>query len=173
MRVTGTFLGVFSVIFLAAWGNVEDRRNPFGVPDVQNPDSQEVQNLLETAKLAGDANDENAEPWAKTETTGTKGSLDGEWYDRWNGNGVEWQYGTDRTRIKQVGDRVYMLVNASNGKYLLDLKRTKNRLAGKYLGVENASDSGPCVFIIVDDERIDGNWNGSGRWDFRRKLKPQ
>lgn len=77
------------------------------------------------------------------------------------------------TEIKVVGDRVYMLVNASNGKFLIDLKRDKDRLMGKYQGIDNPNDTGACLFLIVDDERLDGAWGtaGMGRWDFRRKLK--
>ena len=172
MRAIGIITGVLAVLLLAACGQADDRRNPFGVPDVQDPDGQDAQNLAESVKLAGDANDPNAEQWARKETRGKKGSLDGEWSNRWNGNDSAWHYGAGPTRIKEIGDRVYMLVHASNGKYLLDLKRTKNRLVGKYQGIDEvANDTGPCVLLIVDDERIDGNWAGLGRWDFRRKLK--
>jgi hypothetical protein len=102
---------------------------------------------------------------------GKKGSLDGEWFDRWNSGEGEWQYGTGPAQVKEVGNRVYILVKASNGRYLLGLKRDKKRLAGRYRGIDDPNDMGACVLLIVNDERIDGNWAGAGRWDFRRKLK--
>lgn len=143
-------------------------RNPFGVKDVVDPDDNRLQNLAETVKLLGDDKDPNAEQWVKEATAGKKGSLDGQWFDRW-GPTLN-NYGTG-TEIKVVGDRVYMLINASNGKFLIDAKRDKNRLLGNYQALNNPFDKGPCVLLIVDDERIDGNWAGAGRWDFRRKLK--
>lgn len=149
----------------------EKARNPFGVKDVEDPDGKDVQDFAEKEKLAGDDKDPNAEQWVKEATKGKKGSLDGEWSDRWNGQGGDWNYGTAPTKIKAVENRVYFLVNASNGKFLIDVKRDKNRLVGRYQGVDNPNDTGPCVLLIVNDERIDGNWAGAGRWDFRRKLK--
>lgn len=146
-------------------------RNPFGVKDVQDPDDKTVQDLAAKVKLAGDAKDPNAEQWVKETTAGKKGSLEGKWFDRF-GSALQ-HYGTG-TEIKVVGDRVFMLVHAAAGQlYLIDLKRDKNRLMGKYQGISNPSDFGPCDFLIVDDERIDGVYGPTGtrRWDFRRKLK--
>jgi hypothetical protein len=145
-------------------------RNPFGVKDIEDPDDDAVQDLAARVMLTGDDGDANAEQWVQEATAGKKGSLEGKWFDRW-GNPLL-NYGTG-TEVKVVGNRVYMLVNASNGKFLIDLKRDKNRLLGKYQGIDNPSDTGPCVFLVVDDERIDGVWGPSGtaRWDFRRKLK--
>ena len=152
----------------AATAEDEKTRNPFGVKDIQDPDDQTVQDLAEKVRLSGDDKDANAEQWVKEETSGKKGSLEGKWFDRWGS--MLTNYGTG-TEIKVVGDRVYMLVNASNGKFLIDVKRDNSRLMGKYQGIDNPRDTGPCVLLIVNDERIDGNWAGQGRWDFRRKLK--
>lgn len=146
-------------------------RNPFGVPDVPDPDGQDVQNYAANVQLAGDDKDANAEQWVKDVKPGDKGSLDGEWSERWNADGGDWNYGTEASKIKVVGDRVYILANCSTGKYLIDLKREKNRLIGKYRGVDDPCDTGPVVFEVVSDERIDGSWGGTGRWDFRRKLR--
>ncbi len=176
MRMASGFVGVVVLVLLAGGGiqspeavaKDETTRNPFGVRDIQDPDDKTVQDLAAEVKLNGDAKDPNAEQWVKEATDGKKGSLEGTWFDRW-GSDLSY-YGTG-TEIKVVGNRVYMLVNASNGKFLIDLKREKNRLLGKYQGIDNPADTGPCVFLVVDDERIDGNWAGAGRWDFRRKLK--
>jgi hypothetical protein len=170
--------GVLALVLASAWQHAgaeppakgDKPRNPFGVKDIEDPDGKAAQELAEKVKLAGDDKDANAEQWVKEATAGKKGSLDGEWSDRWDGSGT-WSYGQGPTQIKVVGDRVYMLVNASNGKFLIDVKRDKKRLVGKYQGIDNPSDTGPCVFLVVSDERIDGNWAGMGRWDFRRKLK--
>ncbi len=160
-----------TVASLKTTGNDEKPRNPFGVPDVKNPDDEDARALAARVKLSGDAKDPNAEQWVKQATDGKKGSLEGEWSDRWNAGGGDWSYGTGAARIKAVGERVYILVNASNGKLLIDLKREKNRLVGRYQGIDDPSDTGPCVFLVVDEERIDGNWADKGRWDFRRRLK--
>jgi hypothetical protein len=149
----------------------QNLRNPFGVPDVINPDGKDVHDFAKTVKLSGDANDPNAEQWVKKVTAGQKGSIEGEWQDRWNSTGGTWNYGEGPTQIKVKGDKVFILVNAANGKFLIEAKKIQNKLVGKYQGVDAPADTGPCVFLIADDERIDGNWAGLGRWDFRRKLK--
>lgn len=178
MRTTrvlgGLLVGVLFVLGLPAVAQdaakSEKTRNPFGVPDIADPHGKGVLDFAAGISLAGDDNDPNAEQWAKEATSGKRGSLEGEWSERWNGNGGAWSYGTGPTKIKVVGDCVYMLVNSSNGQFLLDLKRDKNRLVGTYRGVDRPTDTGPCVLLVVNDERLDGNWRGVGRWDFRRKL---
>lgn len=154
----------------------EKARNPFGVKNIEDPDGEDVFELKKSVVLKGDADDANAEQWVKDPTEGKKGSLEGEWFERWNSNGAEsWSTGKSTTQIKVVDDRVYMLVESSNGQFLIDLKYDKKTktMAGRYRGIVNVNDTGPCIFLVVDDERIDGNWRGSGRWDFRRKLKQE
>ena len=95
---------------------------------------------------------------------------------RWNHNGQDgWSTGKSTTKIKTVDDRVFMLVESSNGRFLIDLKYDKKNktMAGRCRGITSEADTGPCVFRVVDDERIDGSWRGVGRWDFRRKLKQE
>ncbi len=149
-------------------------RNPFGLKDIEDPDGEDVFDLLKTFDLKGDAKDANAEQWVKDATEGTKGSLDGEWFERWNHNGqAGWNIGKSTTKIKTVADRVYLLIESSNGQFLMDLKYDKKTktMAGRYRCITHEADTGPCVFKVVDDERLDGTWRGVGRWDFRRKLK--
>jgi hypothetical protein len=170
--VGGVLVLVLALTCQVEGAKPEDKtRNPFGVKDVADPDGKDVREFAETVKLKGDEKDANAEQWVKEAKPGKKGSLDGEWFDRWNNGGGAWSYGKGPAKIKVVGDRVYILVDASNGKFLLDLKQEKNRLVGRYRGVDNEGDTGPIVLHIVDDERLDGDWRGLGRWDFRRKLK--
>ena len=145
-------------------------RNPFDVPDVPDPDGKDVEAFAATVKLAGDAKDANAEQWVKQETTGDKKSLDGEWYGRWNHTGKNW-VPVFKVQVKTVGDRVYVFYKDFQGRFLVDLRRDKDRLVGRLRGVDNPSDTDPCVFVIVDSERLDGTWGGKGRLDFRRKLK--
>lgn len=47
------------------------------------------------------------------------------------------------------------------------------RLVGRWVQVGNPRDTGPFIGLIVDEERIDGvwDWSGRSRWDFRRKLQ--
>jgi hypothetical protein len=178
MRLTWGFVAVMVFVLpacggtrsLEAAGKEEKTHNPFGVKDIENADDQTVQGLAAKVKLTGDDKDANAEQWVKEATAAKKGSLEGKWFDRW-GSSLS-NYGTG-TEIKVVGNRVYMLVNASNGKFLIDTKRTGNRLMGKYQGIDNPGDTGPCFFLVVDDERIDGVWGttGTDRWDFRRKAR--
>jgi hypothetical protein len=145
-------------------------RNPFNVKDVPDPDGDDVQAFAARVKLAGDADDANAEPWAPQPTPGKADSLDGEWSSRWNGGsaGNEWSAGA--ATVKQVGERIYILYKDRTGTYLIDAKRQgESRLVGRYLNLGFDNDSSPWVGQIVDDERIDGQWT-MGRWDLRRKI---
>jgi hypothetical protein len=154
----------------------EKTRNPFGVKDIEDPDGEDVFDLIKMVELKGDAKDANVEQWVTDATEGKKGSLDGEWFERWNHNGQDgWSTGKSTTKIKTVDERVYLLIESSNGQFLMDLKYDKKArsMAGRYRGITNENDTGPCVFKVVDDERIDGSWRGVGRWDFRRKLKQE
>lgn len=176
MRTTQGFLGAFAILLslsldLSATDAAEKTRNPFGVPDIIDPDGKDVQRLAARVELLGGAKDPNARQWVKNVTKGKEEPIDGAWSERWNSGGGGWNYGNGPTQIKAVGDRVYFLVHSSNGKFLIDLKRHKDYLIGRYRGITNPSDTGPCVFLVVDNQRIDGNWSGAGRWDFRRKLK--
>jgi hypothetical protein len=149
----------------------EKPRNPFGVPDVADPDGADVQAFAAKVKLPGGPKDPNAAQWVKEETAGKKGSLEGEWSGRWNfTGGKSWAYGRGAARVKVVGDRVYILFKDNQGEFLIDTRREKNRLVGRFRRLDGPGHA-PCVFLVVDDERLDGDWNGQGRWDFRRKLK--
>lgn len=144
--------------------------NPFGVADVPDPDGEDVKAFAARMKLAGDAQDANAEAWAENPTAGNKNSLDGEWLGRWNFTGGAW-VPSFKAEVKTVGDRVYILYRDHQGRFLADLKRENGRLVGRLRGIDNPSDTDPCVFAVVDGERLDGSWGGKGRLDLRRKLK--
>jgi hypothetical protein len=148
----------------------EKARNPFGVPDVPDPDGKDVVEFAAKVKLPGDAKDANAEQWAPEVTKGDKESLDGEWYGRWNFTGRAW-VPVFKVQVKRSGDRVYIFYKDHQGRFLIDLKQEKDRLVGRIRGIDNPSDTDPCVFVIAAPDRLDGNWGGKGRLDLRRKLK--
>lgn len=157
---------------LVAQSHAEERtRNPFGVKDVPDPDGADVQAFAKEhlPELTGKDDDPNAEKWVAEETAGNAGSLGGKWFDRW-GKPDSWMTSRKASEVRVVGDRVYILANCTNGKFLLDLRRDKNRLIGRYQGIDTPTDTGPCVFLIVGDERLDGRYRGA-RWDFQRDLK--
>jgi hypothetical protein len=170
MRVRRTLSGLLALALVVLGSRVALAGNPFGVPDVKDPDGADVREFARQVRLPGDSNDPNAEQWVKEARPGKRGSLDGEWFERWHGGDGNWNYGKV-ARIKVVGDRVYILAHSSNGRFLVDLKREGNRLIGRYQGLDDPNDSTPVVFKVVDDERLDGQWGGPGRWDFRRKIR--
>jgi hypothetical protein len=151
-------------------GQEAKTRNPFNVKDVPDPDGADVKEFAAKVKLSGDGKDANAEQWAEKETEGKASSLEGDWSSRWNGGsaGNDWASGT--AKVKTVGDRVYILYTDKTGTYLIDARREgRRRLVGRYLNVDAPTDSAPWAGIVVDDERIDGEWT-MGRWDLRRKI---
>jgi hypothetical protein len=147
-----------------------DRRNPFELDDVDDPDGQDVQDFAAECKLKGDMDDANAEQWVKEATPGKAGSLDGEWSGRW-------ESGSGRAKVRVVKDRVFILytdvVCGDDGAtWLLEAVRfDKNKLRGRWVNIANKEDTGVFFGLIVDEERIDGSWGEGLRWDFRRKLK--
>lgn len=144
--------------------------NPFGVKDVPDPNGTDVQEFAATVKLSGDNKDPNAEQWAAVAVKGDKGSLDGEWYGRWNSRGGEW-VPEFKAQVKTVGERVYIFYTDHQGRFLIDLRREKKGLVGRVVGIDEPADTNPCVIVVVDAERLDGTWGGNGRLDFRRKLQ--
>jgi hypothetical protein len=171
IRIGWLGVGLFVVALVAAPARAGDeRRNPFDVADVEDPYGDDVKQFAAKVKLDGGADDKNAKQWVDKETTGKKGSLDGDWSGRWeNGSGT--------AKIKVVKDRVYVLYTDEQGGFkdhtwLLEaVKEGKDRLVGRWVDVANPADTGPFVGRIVDNERIDGAWGEDARWDFRRKLK--
>jgi WD40 repeat protein len=149
-----------------------DVRNPFGVPDVPDPDGDDVRAFAKQTHLDGGPTDANAAAWPATATTGQHDSLDGVWCSRWTGGGAGEKPVEGTALLRTAGDRVYILLNDAPQSYLLEARRDKNRLAGRHITVGDGvvRDSGPWVGLIVDAERIDGAWR-QGRWDLRRKLK--
>ena len=132
-------------------------------------DAPEVAKLARQVALTGAANDANALSWCPEPTAGQASSLNGPWYFRRSSQKTPnvWTMGT--ATVLTLGDRVYVEMKDKDRRFLLEAQRTENRLAGRMLNLANAADSTPWVGLIVDPERIDGQFGG-GRWDLRRRL---
>lgn len=149
------------------WPVVEKgpRRNPFGVRDVPCPQGEDVQIFAQHARLDGRESDPNARDWPADAVIGTGGSLDGAWASRWRGTEGGWERGS--AKLRTVGADIFVLFDDV---YLIEARRVgEQQLVGRYVNLEDASDSSPWVGRVVAPDRIDGSWSG-GRWDFRRRL---
>jgi hypothetical protein len=151
-----------------------ESRNPFGSPDIVAPDGPDVMQLAARIQMPGGPDDRNAPQWAEDVTTGNRDSLNGVWYSRW-------ESGTSGSAtVRVVGDRLYATYTNQSGRmagktWLLEaVIGSDNRLAGRWVQIGNARDTGPFIGLIVSPERIDGIWSSrmSNRWDFRRRLAP-
>jgi uncharacterized protein (TIGR03067 family) len=155
------------------------RRNPFGVPDVDDPDGGDVQAFAAKTKRTGGAEDQNAEQWVTQPTKGDQASLDGEWHGRWNFTqadiGRRWHYFKGTVQIKTIGERVYILGTDDTDMILIDTRHENGRLVGRFQGTKDRSHQGPCVLFIAAPDRLDGDVSVGivprGRLDFRRKLE--
>ncbi len=147
------------------------RRNPFGVPDVFDPDGEDVEKFATEVKLDGGEKDANAKSWS-TQRFPKSELIDGKWESRWNGgSATNWSSGV--AQVKTVGKRVYILYEEDGSRYLIDTRRHgENQLVGRYVNLAISSDSSPWVGRIVTIDRIDGVWK-SGRWDLRRKFSAE
>jgi hypothetical protein len=146
------------------------KRNPFGLPDVKDPNGEDVKEFAKTVQLSGDDKDPNAKQWVPKASKGKANSIEGDWYGRWGA-------GDGSAEIKIIKDRVYVFYKEANGTWLIDAalvdgKRLVGRYQGYIDGKVNESDAGPFVGLVVNNERIDGVWGtGTSRWDFRRKFE--
>ena len=136
-------------------------RNPFSVPDVPDPAGPDVLAFAEQVPST-DTDDENAMAWVAIATDAV--GLSGAWSSRWRTGSEEWQQGVATIHLE--GDRVFILYKDA-GTYLLEGVRRGDRLIGRYVNLNNPTDTSPWVGILVNDHRIDGFW-ALGRWDFRR-----
>ena len=155
-------------------GAVVKMRNPFEVPrDVPKPDDGDVKNYAAGWSLKGKSDDVNAKPWVTEKGEGSADSLDGTWQMRRAlskpkmGLGP-WTAGT--AHVKIIGDQVFIYYTDATGEWLIEAKQDGQKLIGRYLNLRDPKDALPWVGLVVDGERIDGQWSG-GRWDLRRKLK--
>jgi hypothetical protein len=142
-------------------------RNPFGVPDVPDPDGEDVAAFADAVELTGSDDDANAEAWDEA-FSGSPASLEGNWSSRWNAEGLDWQQGHGRLRAE--AERVHILFDWDEGtkQGLIGARWDgRRRLLGRYLNLSSPEITRTWVGLIVDAGRIDGVHSG-GRIDFRR-----
>lgn len=142
-------------------------RNPFGVPDVPDPNGEDVAAFASGVLLTGSADDDNAADW-HVPSAAVPTSIDGDWSSRWKAEGLDWQ--TGRGTLSSDGEQVYILFdwNGATGQGLIEARRDgRDRLLGRYLNLSAPEITRPWVGLIVDATRIDGEHSG-GRIDFRR-----
>lgn len=71
--------------------------------------------------------------------------------------------------VRTIGEHVYILHRSPSAAWLIEARREENRLLGQWMNIGNLAESRPWVGLIVDGERIDGQWP-AGRLDLRRRL---
>jgi hypothetical protein len=159
--------------------NMDDNvsRNPFGVMDVPEPNSDDVVAFAAETTLHGAADDANATAWSTLGRQPASPPLEGEWASRWNGGAdpavpgdapENWK--TGRAELRCAGRRLYIRFDWHGGarQGLIDAERHgAARLVGKYINLSNPAITRPWVGLIVSHDRIDGRWS-NGRLDFRR-----
>lgn len=144
--------------------------------DVPDPNDGEVLAFAAGASLAGKVDDPNAEQWNMPNELSDP--VEGYWWSRWNGGAdptipgdaaEKWKSGCAQIRV--IGDRIYLLFDWHRGmrRGLIDVRReSADRLVGKYINLTNPAITRPWIGLIVNDDRIDGQWT-EGRLDFRRR----
>src|SRR5215212_5262752 len=137
-------------------------RNPFSVEDVPDPLGGDVEDFARGIQVTGDAaSDENALAWVTVPAVRGDDGLAGAWTSRWRIGDGPWRQGVATMHVE--GDRAFILYK-DEGSYLIEAAVRGDRLVGRYVNVNNASDRGPWLGVIVDPYRIDGYWT-RGRWD--------
>lgn len=138
---------------------------------------QQVKGKVSNGNLAlGKAGYANALRWPKTKVKKV-GALDGEWHSRWKGGnqGNQWLAGTAQIKVvkTKTETRVFILYEDPQFKGIVDAKIIDDKwLVGKYLDLKNKQEIVTHKFtgLIVNNQRIDGQWDG-GSFDFRRLFE--
>lgn len=146
---------------------LETTRNPFDVKDVNDPFGDDVISFYQRIIPFSGVTDANATIWVTT-PSGTNNSIYGSWSSRWNGGsaGNDWIAGT--SQIEEKNGFVYILFIDQTSSYLTEARfENDSTLIGRYVNLNNSSDSSPWVGIIKSNSRIDGIWE-RGRWDYQR-----
>jgi hypothetical protein len=110
MKLFSRIALLLCAVFLTA--NVaiaQERRSPFGVEDVSEPFGPDIRRVAGLVHLNGDSGDRNAEHWAPKTNSREGGSLDGDWFGRW-------EFGTAGTgEIRVIGNRLFALYKDYSG----------------------------------------------------------
>jgi hypothetical protein len=121
-------------------------------------DQPEVKAFAAKVTLKGDKDDPNAAPWPGRAAAGTATSLEGPWSARRRPGqtGPPGQAGAADVRL--VGDRFFAVCLEGKGSLLVEARREGDRLLGHITSLTQESDPSPWVGLIVNPERIDGQY---------------
>src|ERR1700677_3014477 len=100
-----------------------ESRNPFNLEDVPDPDGQDVQTFAAEFAPATWSRSPNFPQWAVKAMAGKEGSVDGTWYSRWKGGTSEARWITGVSKVRSVGDRVFVLHSDKTNVYLMEARR--------------------------------------------------
>jgi len=130
-------------------------RNPFGVPDVDDPLGPDVLAFARAA-LQGRSGDSDV-------------ALDGFWRGRWDRERPPLDLGggqAGEAMFAERDGRLFVLYGDVSS-YLIESRRDGGFLIGRYRNLDVPWDSTPWVGVIASDTRVYGLW-AKGRWDFER-----
>lgn len=155
-------------------------RNPWNYELEANPSGDDVAAFAQAVNLKGDAGDPNAARWHEQMATANPNLPSDRWIGRWKyADNPTWVNNvTDGSGVFMVANRVYIIFQDGQSNQLIVAVRDEknpNRIAGRAAGTRSLRGATLFTGLIVDGERIDGAWQasyGSGRWDFRRTLRP-
>ena len=145
---------------------------------VPDPLGEDVVAFAAQSTLRGDENDVNAKVWATWETDDQDWeTINGRWrgrccgYDGVLSNDENWW--TWKGQIREINGWVHIFMYNQAGPIIIKAKREGNRLVGRRIFLHDICVSGPWVGVIVDNRRIDGEYEDygnkcKGRFDFRR-----
>lgn len=156
--------------------SAQQRRNPFGLPDVPGVEDEAARAFGAGVKFPAVDEDANAEPWPASVSDDNPMKLAGVWFSRWNNVGDgDWSAG-GKARVAKIGKglfiRYYSGDDPDSGGYLIEaVRRDDGIYVGRYSVAGADNSSGFWVGRLVSHDRIDGFWTAKGRWDFRRKFE--
>ena len=168
----GTLL--LALFVFASHASAQQRRNPFGLPDVPGADDEGARAFADQLKFPALGEDPNALAWPSEASADNPMKFDGTWAGRWNSQGTDgWSVGNARVAKQGRGLFIhYFSGEQAEGGYLIEAVRRDDGLyVGRYSVAGQSSASGLWAGRVVSHERIDGFWTATGRWDFRRKFE--
>jgi hypothetical protein len=130
-------------------------------------DGNDISNLLNKTSVLGTDTDMNASTWNEESKIFPDDNLNGLWSSRWNGGIARGRWVTGNARIQIYGPRFYVIAHDHQDYFIAAKILGNQQLAGRFINLGDVTQSSPWVGLIVNSNRIDGQWNG-GRWDFRR-----
>lgn len=159
--------GICICLFFTTAMAAAEHRNPFDIPDIEDPTGEDVRAHAARITLPGDDKDFNAPAWPPAISKDEPMKIDGVWWGRYD-SGLRGAYSDPEVaRIAKRGDRLFILQGIW---YVEAIKQKDGSYAGRWVSKDSTTGGGTWVGRLVNDQRIDGDWD-SGRWDFRRKFK--